>query len=436
LRSTLAALTIIGAVVALQVTEVAATNPAPAQCSPGGGAASPTRLICPPDPNQAAYDQLKARLGDDIARALDAQKRLSTTLDQYTAIAQGLSDQATQEETAISNLEDQIAKLDTQIQDTQDRIDVEKQQLGVMARAIYRQPDSLWVLIARTGNLEQALLATSDMVVAGQRAHTLQTKLEADLKKLETDRKARQDDLDRENANRDLLVANLNALQDVMATQSDISSQLTDLVGQLQDAQSGVRNQSPDAAAALAQLLEAQVQSLIQKSYQTAWIQARVGTGRAMLLHQLPLGKTLNGLRLSWPMTDFQITQPFGPSDVALEPPYGPYRHFHYGVDISAPLGTSVTAAADGVIVAVGHSGLGYGNYVIVGHGGGIATLYGHLLDTTVKVGDWVARGQQIGHEGSTGLSTGPHVHFELRLNDQVLDPMPYLPVPGTNWHG
>jgi peptidoglycan hydrolase CwlO-like protein len=231
LRRTLAALTIVGAVVALQVSDVAATNPAPAQCSTANAPASPTRLVCPPDPNQAAYEQLKGRLGDDIAKALDAQKRLSTTLDLYTAIAQGLSNQVTQEETTISNLEDQIAKLDTQIQDTQDRIDVEKQQVAVMARAIYRQPDSLWVLIARTGNLQQALLATSDMVVAGQRAHTLQTKLEADLAKLESDRKARQDDLDKENANRDLLVANLNALQDVMATQSDISGQLSDLVG-------------------------------------------------------------------------------------------------------------------------------------------------------------------------------------------------------------
>ncbi len=435
MRRALAALAIIGAVVALQVSDVAATNPAPGQCVPGG-AASPARLICPPDPTQAAYDQLKTRFGDDIAKALDAQKRLSSTLDQYTSIAQGLSNQVAQEETVIADLEDQIAKLDTQIQDTQDRIDVEKEQLGVMARAIYRQPDSLWVLIARTGNLQQALLATSDMVVAGQRAHALQTKLEADLKKLESDRKARQDDLDKENGNRDLLLANLNALQDVMATQSDISSQLTDLVGQLQDAQTGLRNQSPDAAAALAQLLEAQMQSLVQRAYQTAWIQARVGAGKALLLGQLPLGKTLNGLRLSWPMTQFQITQPFGPSDVALEPPLGPYRHFHYGVDIAAPLGTSVTSAADGVVVAVGRSSVGYGNYVIVGHGGGIATLYGHLLDTTVKVGDGVARGQQIGHEGSTGLSTGPHVHFELRLNDQVVDPMPYLPVPGTNWHG
>jgi murein DD-endopeptidase MepM/ murein hydrolase activator NlpD len=435
LRRTLAALAIIGALVALQVSDVAATNPTPSPC-PSSAAASTSRVTCPPDPNQAVYDQLKARLGDYIAKALDAQKHLSTTLDQYTAIAQGLSNQIIQEETAIANLEDQIAKLNVQIQETQDRIDVEKQQLATMARAIYRQPDSIWVLIARTGNLQQALLATSDMVVAGQHAHALQVKLEADLKKLEADLKARQDDLDKENANRDLLVANLNALQDVMATQSDISSQLSDLVGQLQDAQSGLQNQSPDAATALAQLLEAQVQSLVQRSYQTAWIQASVGTGKALLAHQLPLGKTLNGLRLSWPMAAFQITQPFGPTDVALEPPLGPYRHFHYGVDIAAPLGTPVMAAADGVVVAVGHTGVGYGNYVIVGHGGGIATLYGHLLDTTVKVGDGVERGQGIGHEGSTGLSTGPHVHFELRLNEQVVDPMPYLPVPGTNWHG
>jgi len=435
-RRALAGLMMVGALMALQVSEVVATNPAPAQCSTASGPASPARLICPPDPNQAAYDQLKARLGNDIARALDAQKRLSAMLDQYTSIAQGLSDQVAVEEAAISNLEDQIAKLDTQIQDTQDRIDVEKEQLAAMVRAIYRQPSSLWVLIARTGNLQQALLATSDMVIAGQRAHSLQTKLERDLKKAEGDRKARQDDLDRENGNRDLLVANINALQDVMSTQSDISGQLTDVVGQLQDAQTGIRNQSPDAATALAQLLEAQVQSLVQKSYQTAWIQARVGTGKAMLLHQLPLGKTINGLRLSWPLAQFQITQPFGPSDVALEPPLGPYRHFHYGVDCAAPLGTSVMAAADGAVVAVGHSAVGYGNYVAIGHGGGITTLYGHLLDTTVRVGDSVARGQQIGHEGSTGLSTGPHVHFELRLNDQVVDPMPYLPLPGTNWHG
>ena len=119
-----------------------------------------------------------------------------------------------------------------------------------------------------------------------------------------------------------------------------------------------------------------------------------------------------------------------------LEPPYGPYKHFHTGIDISAQLGTPVTAAADGLVVAVGHSNFGYGNYVVIAHGGGIATLYGHLLQTNANVGDKVGRGQVIGLEGSTGFSTGPHVHFEVRLNDQVIDPMPYMPVPGTSWAG
>jgi murein DD-endopeptidase MepM/ murein hydrolase activator NlpD len=221
-----------------------------------------------------------------------------------------------------------------------------------------------------------------------------------------------------------------------MSEQTDISSLLADLVTQIQDAKDHLQNQPPDVIAALATLLETQEESLIQRSYQTAWSQAQVGAGQALVNHSLPVGKTIAGLGLSWPMVSFEITQPFGPSNVTLEPPYGPYKHFHTGIDIAAPLGTPVMAAADGVVVAVGHTAVGYGNYVIIAHGAGAATLYGHLLQTAANVGDRVARGQLIGLEGSTGFSTGPHVHFELRINDQVVDPMPYLPVPGTNWAG
>jgi murein DD-endopeptidase MepM/ murein hydrolase activator NlpD len=123
------------------------------------------------------------------------------------------------------------------------------------------------------------------------------------------------------------------------------------------------------------------------------------------------------------------VTQRFGPTDFFMEPPLGPYRHFHAGVDMAAPFGTTVMSAADGVVVAVGHTRVGYGNYVVVAHGGGIMTLYGHLLETNVEVGDKVLRGQRVGLEGSTGWSTGAHVHFELRVNDAVVDPLPYLPV-------
>ena len=187
---------------------------------------------------------------------------------------------------------------------------------------------------------------------------------------------------------------------------------------------------------ALAQLLEAQQADIQQQAYQAAWSQAQVGAGMAMLHGVLPLSTTIKGLTLSWPMTGFRITQPFGPSSVLLEPPYGPYPHFHSGIDLAAPLGAPVRAAATGVVVAVGHSGLGYGNYVVIAHGAGIETLYGHLLETDVVVGDVVVRGQQVGKEGSTGFSTGPHLHFELRLNNVVADPMPYLPVLSTNWAG
>jgi murein DD-endopeptidase MepM/ murein hydrolase activator NlpD len=414
-------------VMAIQVTPAGATSPSPC---PSPSAASSARVSCAAtatDPNQAAYDQLRARLGGDLASALTTQQKLMSILNQTSASVQILTDQVTREETVISNLEDQIAKLDSQIADTQARIDVEKGQLAAMAKAIYRQPDSLWMLIARTGNVSQALQATSDLVIAGQRAHALQARLEADLVKLQADRAARQADLDRENATLDRLNTTLGTLSDMLATQTDISSQVADLITQIQDADNSLQDQAPDVTAELAALLESQEQDLLQQSNQAAWDAAHVGVGEALIAHLLPTGTTVSGLILSWPMAGGRVTQPFGPSDLLLEPPLGPYAHFHTGIDIAAPFGTTVTAAAPGVVVAVGHSSIGYGNYVVIGHGGGIMTLYGHLLETDVLVGNTVARGQRIGLEGSTGWSTGPHVHFELRVNDSVVDPMPYL---------
>lgn len=432
MRRALGAAAVVAALLALQLSTATATSPSPC---PSPSAASGSRTTCPAapvDPNQAAYDTLKTRLGGDIANALTAQQRLSATLDQFAGIEVSLTAQVAEEEAVISRLEAEIARLDAEIADTQARIEVEKQELATMSRAIYRQPQSFWLLIARSGDLHQALIITADAVVAGQRAHALQDKLEADLARLQTEMAARQADLDRETNTRDLLVANLNSLQEVMAEQDVVSGQLQSLVTQLTTAKNHLTNQPPDVTTTLAQLLESQEQDLILRSYQTAWSQAEVGTGLALVNGTLPAGKTIAGLKLSWPMAGFQITQGFGPTSFALEPALGPYKHFHTGIDLSAPQGTPVVAAADGVVVAVGHGALGYGNYVVIAHGAGIATLYGHLLQTKATVGQTVKRGQVVGLEGSTGYSTGPHLHFELRVFEQVTDPMPYLPVPGT----
>src|SRR5207245_6423851 len=107
---------------------------------------------------------------------------------------------------------------------------------------------------------------------------------------------------------------------------------------------------------------------------------------------------------------------------------------FHTGIDLAVPLGTPVFAAADGVVLQAqamqdGKGNLvGYGNYVLIQHADGLQTLYGHLLSYVVKPGDVVARGQLIGLVGPTGNSTGPHTHFEVRIDDAPVDPVQLLP--------
>jgi len=98
----------------------------------------------------------------------------------------------------------------------------------------------------------------------------------------------------------------------------------------------------------------------------------------------------------------------------------------HTGIDIAVPSGTSVLAANAGKVIYSGYNG-GYGNTVIIDHGGKISTLYAHNSKLLVKVGDKVEKGKVISKSGSTGLSTGPHLHFEVRENGQHVDPMKYL---------
>lgn len=99
------------------------------------------------------------------------------------------------------------------------------------------------------------------------------------------------------------------------------------------------------------------------------------------------------------------------------------FAEFHSGLDVAAPLGTPVVAAGKGTVTFSGSDG-GYGNVVIIEHGdGNVTTRYGHLARYDVSAGDTVVSGQQIGLVGSTGRSTGPHLHFEVRIDDKTIDP-------------
>lgn len=98
----------------------------------------------------------------------------------------------------------------------------------------------------------------------------------------------------------------------------------------------------------------------------------------------------------------------------------------HAGVDFGAPTGTSIMAAADGIVIASRYTN-GYGNMVMIDHGGSISTLYGHCSRVFVKAGQKVSRGQKIAAVGSTGLATGPHLHFEVRVKGKPVNPVGWL---------
>ena len=123
-----------------------------------------------------------------------------------------------------------------------------------------------------------------------------------------------------------------------------------------------------------------------------------------------------------YPLKGAKLSSPFGWRD---DPISGVRRH-HAALDLSAPHGTPVKAAMDGKVLATGFNGT-YGNYIIISHPGGYQTMYAHLNTYTVRKGDSLSQGTQIGTVGNTGYSTGPHLHFAIFRNSRPVNPLDYL---------
>ncbi|MGE5605222.1 MAG: M23 family metallopeptidase [Bacteroidota bacterium] len=123
-----------------------------------------------------------------------------------------------------------------------------------------------------------------------------------------------------------------------------------------------------------------------------------------------------------WPVVSYNITSGFG---MRVHPVYRTYTG-HLGVDIKAAIGTPVRVAADGVVKFAGWES-GYGNLIRINHGNGLETRYGHNSRLLVHVGQIVHKGQIISYSGNTGITTGPHLHYEVRLNGRPISPMQFL---------
>lgn len=229
-------------------------------------------------------------------------------------------------------------------------------------------------------------------------------------------------ELQKERAAIEAMKADLEAKQ---AEQAQVVKQIKDQKAQLQS----VRDQRAAREQQIA-AIEAQFQQqLAEMQAQRAALQAQI----AALIRESFRARSSG--KWKWPL-DGVITQGFGCTSYPFEPyePSCPSKHFHSGIDIAADYGTPVHAADGGIVhnftmgCTWGGGLCGYGRYVVIVHAGGFTTLYGHLSSWAVGDGVQVDKDTVIGYEGSTGNSTGPHVHFEMDLAGMPVDPLAYLP--------
>lgn len=383
---------------------------------------------------QAALDATIGSLTSELQAAQDSQGSLrdliaanqtviSQTLTKLAAAEQQYSEASGREATEhlVAARARQHAKAD-------------KALLAVYLRKGYETQDSLLSYLLSSASFSDLVSRAADVSHLVHRSADLVTQISVDI--------ATADDAEAAAAG-DAAVAQQAAaqLQEQQQTLQQQTDHAHDLIGQLGTqaaataAEIGAADgQSLAVAQQIATTRLAELDQTIAAAEQAAWqeatyyVQNHLGTLPSSIVNPPVAPLNPNGSQLNWPAHGVFISQPFGPTSFPFEPAFDGFAHFHTGVDLAGPQGTPITAAADGVVVAADVSSVGYGNHLIIAHAGGLLTLYGHLETMLVKPGDVVTAGEVVALLGSTGNSTGPHCHFEVRFNGQPIDPIPFLP--------
>ena len=379
----------------------------------------------------------KDKLAGSIALAQGSSDSLQQMLKQtHDVIAENQKQQA-QTKSEISQLEIRQAETARLVEATRKRLNLRRGQYADYLRRSYKyQPDIVAEIIESKGVSDFLARGAALIQVRAFGSHLLHSI---------RDEEARlQSQTDQLHQDREMALKKQNELMDaqnqLIADEVKEAAILGALQGSIKDAQSELANASSQASALVAQIVAAQIARqdlLIQAANDAAWAAARSWMASNNISFPNPLGHSIT-YPFVWPASAGTISQWFGPSDYAAEPPGFGAAHFHAGIDVANNTGTPIFAADDGIVVAAEDSVLnghliGYGRHVIIAHHNGLMTLYGHFEGYVVKVGDRVQQGQVIGLMGSTGNSSGSHVHFEVRINNTPVDPKPYLPPNGPN---
>ena len=379
---------------------------------------------------QSKRDKIQEKIKDAQAEIDKLDEKKQETQETITALDRKISLLQDQ----IDVLQDDIDNLQAQIKKTQDDIDKTEKEIVRMQEEIdrkqaefdqtfadYCQRLRAMYVSGHTSNLEvlltsidiSSILTRSQMIksVSKQDSDTLDSlmkkmaEIEADKAELEKKRNQLKED-------KKLLEANKQSLEENMGQMQESKRELNSEVDKANSIMARLKDDTSEYQEKI-ETNQAQLQK-VQQEIDAAYARASRGTG------SIPgsRGDGSHSGTLSYPTYSRDVSAGY--------PNYSSGR-YHGGVDFRCPSGTRVNAAADGVVIVAKNLNYSYGHYLIIDHGNGLSTLYAHNTTLMVGVGDHVSRGQQIAKSGSTGNSTGPHCHFEVRVNGTRVNPWNYL---------
>ena len=354
---------------------------------------------------QEQQQDLQNQLNESNDQLEEVQSQLSENLQQI----EKLDEKIKQSEEKITKLNEQVTQLQTEISDIQAKLEVaeknyetQKQVMEKRLVAIYEAGDTKYIdVLLKSNNISEFLSSYYLITEITSMDQSLLEEVEAQKKEIELSKQK--------------LEKNQTSLATALQTQTQTSTVLQNTktlrenyIARLSDEEKAKQAQI-DEITAQYEAVNNQILELAKQGLDTAYI----------------------GGVLAWPVPGYtKITSNYG---MRVHPITGQYK-LHTGVDISAPIGANFVAANDGIVTKAEYN-TAYGNMVVIDHGGGISTLYAHGSEILVTVGQTVKKNEAILKVGSTGYSTGPHAHFEVRINGVVTNPIPYITnglVPGS----
>lgn len=357
------------------------------------------------DEQQDKLNDVNREINHKKAELAEVQEQQKQTAAEITSIEEDL----TAKQAELEKVEADLAATQAELEDTKAKLadaiarcEKQKQEMADRVRAVYMQYESAYAsylnIIFSSENISDFL----------SRLNMVRSMLNED------------------NDTLDSYKAHQQEVEDYKAQLEEQEAKIAELKAQVEQQKADIEQKKKEHEQALAQLED-------QEEYYQDELDQLEKDSKALedliqqLIAQLEEGKYAGG-QMAWPVPGhYRITSSFG---YRTHPVTG-VKKLHTGIDIGSNPGEPINgkkaqAAAAGTVILAQYYG-GYGNCVIISHGSGIVTLYGHGSAILVNVGDKVKRGQAVLKIGSTGVSTGPHLHFEVRENGTPVDPMKYL---------